>query len=171
MFNYGKSLDKSRASGALATSRVGEGTHWQGEIQAGPEGLCVEGSVEGTILSEGQVVVAPTGLVKGTIHARHLTVRGRVEGIFKVAECLEILGSGWVEGEVELGTLVVDEGGTLQGTCVRRSQAQAQEKEPVPLVPRKEERAQDRFPLPSSGTHGHAPDYLPAVRGLDRNRY
>jgi cytoskeletal protein CcmA (bactofilin family) len=169
MFNFGKSLDKSRASAGLITSRLGSGTHWQGEIQAGPEGICIEGSVEGTVVSEGQVVVAPGGLVKGTIHARHLTVRGRVEGIFKVAECLEILGSGWVEGEVELGTLVVDEGGTLQGTCVRRSATH--EKEPVPLVPRKEERVLDRFPLPSSGTHGHGPEHMPAVRGYDRTRY
>ncbi len=169
MFNRGKSHEKNRASAALAASRLGEGTHWQGELHAGPEGLCIEGSVEGTVLSEGQVVIAPTGLVKGTIHARHLTVRGRVEGILKVAECLEILGTGWVEGEVELATLVVDEGGTLQGTCVHR--LVAREKEPLPLVPRKEERALDRHAPSASGTHGQVPDYIPAVRGFDRNRY
>lgn len=167
MFNLGKSQDKSRST-ANPTSRLGAGTHWQGEIQAGPEGLCIEGHVDGTIVSEGQVVVAPGGLVKGTIHARNLTVRGRVEGIFKVAECLEILGSGWVEGEVELGTLVVDEGGTLQGSCVRRQPVR--EKEPVPLVPRKEEKPVERFAPPFSGTHGPAPGYGPADRGFPRNR-
>ena len=169
MFNHGKSQEKMRISTGPA-SRLGAGTHWQGEIQAGPEGLCIEGSVEGSVLSEGQVVVAPGGLVKGTINAKSLTVRGRVEGVFKVTGCLEILGTGWVEGEVELGTLVVDEGGTLQGTCVRRQPPP--EKEPVPLVLRKEERVLDRFGQPASGTHGPAPEYIPtAVRGQDRNRY
>jgi hypothetical protein len=28
-----------------------------------------------------------------------------------------------VEGDVEVGSLVVDEGGTLQGVCVRKDQA------------------------------------------------
>jgi cytoskeletal protein CcmA (bactofilin family) len=80
----------------------------------------VEGSIEGTIHSEGEVTIAPSGVVTGTIHAKHLIVTGRVEGVFKIDECLEIHGTGWVEGEVEVGSLVVDEGGTLQGTCTRR---------------------------------------------------
>jgi cytoskeletal protein CcmA (bactofilin family) len=169
MFNIGKSPEKTRATAWASSSRLGAGSRWQGEIQAGPEGLCIEGRLDGTITSEGQVVVAAGGHVKGTIHARNLTVRGRVEGILKVAECLQILGSGWVEGEVELGTLVVDEGATLQGTCVRREAAR--EKEPLPLVPRREERLTDRFALPSSGTHGPVPDHAPPVRGYDRSRY
>ena len=38
----------------------------------------------------------------------------------KISDCLEIHGTGYVEGDVEVGSLVVDEGGTLQGVCVRR---------------------------------------------------
>jgi cytoskeletal protein CcmA (bactofilin family) len=169
MFNFGKSPDKTRATAWASSSRLGATSRWQGEIQAGPEGLCIEGRVEGSIVSEGHVVVAAGGLVKGTIHARNLTVRGRVEGIFKVAECLEILGSGWVEGEVELGTLVVDEGATLQGACVRRPAVH--EKEPLPLVPRPDERPVDRFVQQSNGTHGPLADHHPALRGFDRNRH
>jgi cytoskeletal protein CcmA (bactofilin family) len=169
MLNFGKSPEKIRATAWASSSRLGAGTHWQGEIQAGPEGLCIEGRVDGTIMSEGPVVVAPGGLVRGTIHARQLTVRGRVEGIFKVVDCLEILGSGWVEGEVELGTLVVDEGGTLQGACVRRPTVP--EKEPLPLLPRMDERLVDRFAQQSNGTHGPLPDHVPAMRGFDRNRH
>ena len=169
MFNFGKSPDKTRATAWSSSSRLGAGSRWQGEIQAGPEGLCIEGRVEGSIVSEGHVEVAVGGLVKGTIHARNLTVRGRVEGIFKVAECLEILGSGWVEGEVELGTLVVDEGATLQGACVRRPAGH--EKEPLPLVPRLDERQVDRFAQQSNGTHGPLGDQHPVMRGLERNRH
>lgn len=169
MFNFSKSPEKLRATAWASSSRLGAGTRWQGEIQAGIEGLCIEGRVDGSIVSEGQVVVAAGGLVRGTIHARNLTVRGRVEGIFRVAECLEILGSGWVEGEVELGTLVVDEGATLQGACVRRPTAH--EKEPLPLVPRKDEGPVDRFVQQSNGTHGSLSDHHPAMRGYDRNRH
>jgi cytoskeletal protein CcmA (bactofilin family) len=169
MFNFGKSPDKNRATAWASSSRLGAGSRWHGEIQAGPETLCIEGCVDGTIVSEGQVVIAPGGLVKGTIHARNLTVRGRVEGIIKVAECLEILGTGWVEGEVELGTLVVDEGATLQGSCLRRPAPH--DKEPLPLVPRTEPRPLDRIPQQSNGTHGPLADQHPAMRGFDRQRH
>jgi cytoskeletal protein CcmA (bactofilin family) len=43
----------------------------------------------------------------------------------KITDCLEIHGTGFVEGDVEVGSLVVDEGGMLQGVCVRRDQAEA----------------------------------------------
>jgi cytoskeletal protein CcmA (bactofilin family) len=99
---------------------------WKGEVHTGPESLRVEGGLEGTIFSEGDVTIAPTGAVKGTIHAKHLIVTGYVEGVIRVVECLEIQGTGCVEGEAEVGSLVVDEGGVLQGHCVRRGYTKPQ---------------------------------------------
>nr|WP_320131277.1 polymer-forming cytoskeletal protein [uncultured Holophaga sp.] len=101
---------------------LGRGSLWKGEVLMGTNSLRIEGTLEGTIHSEGEVTITPTGLVKGTVHAKHLIVSGRAEGLFKVEGCLEIHGSGHVEGEVEVGTLVVDEGGTLEGTCHRQGQ-------------------------------------------------
>ena len=94
---------------------------FKGEIHTGIRSFRVEGMVEGTIHSTGEVSIAPGGLVKGTIFAKHLVVTGRAEGIMKISDCLEIHGTGHVEGDVEVGSLVVDEGGTLQGVCIRRS--------------------------------------------------
>jgi len=116
MFNNAKRPEPAQAIHTL----LGKGTLWKGEIQAGQNSLRIEGTVEGIITSDGEVTIAPTGDVRGTIHAKHLIVTGRVTGIFKIVECLEIHGTGYVEGEVEVGSLVVDEGGTLQGNCTRR---------------------------------------------------
>jgi cytoskeletal protein CcmA (bactofilin family) len=99
---------------------LGKGTLWQGEVHTGATSLRIEGGIEGTIHSEGEVTIAPSGVVRGTIHAKHLIVTGRAEGLFNIEQCLEIHGTGCVEGEVEVGALVVDEGGILQGTCIRR---------------------------------------------------
>ena len=127
--------DKKRPEPAQAIhTLLGKGTLWKGEVIAGLNSLRIEGTVEGTITSEGEVTIAPTGVVKGTILAKHLIVTGRVEGVFKILECLEIHGTGAVEGEVELGSLVVDEGGTLQGTCTRRGVPKA-EPAPAPVEP------------------------------------
>jgi cytoskeletal protein CcmA (bactofilin family) len=171
MFNRGKLTGSSRVPEDSTLSILGEGTHWQGEINAGANGLRVEGVMDGTILSEGQVVIAPTGVVKGTIQCKHLTVTGRVEGVFKVSGRLEILKTGWVEGQMEMGSLMVDEGGVLVGTC--QQMVDLKQVEPVPFVPRKDERVPDRFASVGtigSGTHGQAPEFLPASRGFDRNK-
>jgi cytoskeletal protein CcmA (bactofilin family) len=184
MFNHGKSHGKTHGMMEATATLLGEGTQWQGEIQVGANDLRIEGCMDGAVISEGHVLVEPTGVVKGTIHARRLTVMGRVEGVFKVEECLVISRTGWVEGEVELGTLVVDEGGTLQGTCSRRQlPAPAKAKEPLPLVPQRREdpvqlvpqRREDPFPdrhAPlASGTHGGAHEGFPNARGPERSRY
>jgi cytoskeletal protein CcmA (bactofilin family) len=111
---------KSKDHSPVVHSLLGKGTLWKGEIHTGEHSLRIEGTVEGTIHSEGEVTIAPSGLVNGTIHAKHMIATGRAKGVFKILECLEIHGTGCVEGDVEVGSLVVDEGGTLQGTCTRR---------------------------------------------------
>jgi cytoskeletal protein CcmA (bactofilin family) len=165
MFSRDHTKGKTRSQGSQDIRTVlGEGTQWHGDIQAGVEGLRVEGTLEGGIYCQGDVVVATTGFVKGTIQARRLTVTGRVEGVFKVETCLEILDSGRVEGEVELGTLIVDEGGILQGTCVHRSAVPAEEAGPV--TPRRDERFPDRnLPAPTGLDLG------PPPRSFDKSRF
>jgi cytoskeletal protein CcmA (bactofilin family) len=116
MFSTKKRTETAQAIHTL----LGKGTFWKGEIRSGQNSLRIEGNFEGNILSEGEVTIAPSGEVRGTIEAKHLIVTGRVLGVFRIKECLEIHGTGYVEGEVEVGSLVVDEGGTLQGNCTRR---------------------------------------------------
>ncbi len=135
MFDSKKSKEHSPAVHSL----LGKGTLWKGEIHTGEHSLRIEGTVEGTIHSEGEVTIAPTGLLNGTIHAKHMIVTGQAKGVFKILECLEIHGTGCVEGDVEVGSLVVDEGGTLQGTCTRRGM-----KKPENLASRTEDKAELR---------------------------
>jgi cytoskeletal protein CcmA (bactofilin family) len=130
---------------------LGKDTLWKGEVHCGPHSLRIEGTVEGTLHSEGEITVAPTGLVIGTIHAKHLIVTGKVEGVFRIDECLEIHGTGSVEGDVEMGSLVVDEGGTLQGTCARKGMPRQVMATPPPET--------DTFgPTEGEGPAGDGPD-------------
>jgi cytoskeletal protein CcmA (bactofilin family) len=109
-------------SASAIHSLLGKDVTFTGEIHTGAQSFRVEGVVEGTIHSTGEVSIAPGGVVKGTVFAKHLVVTGRAEGTMKITDCLEIHGTGYVEGDVEVGSLVVDEGGTLQGVCVRKDQ-------------------------------------------------
>ncbi|HJV23578.1 MAG TPA: polymer-forming cytoskeletal protein [Holophagaceae bacterium] len=123
---FGGKKQKPQPAPAVHTI-LGRDMVFKGEIIAGGKSLRVEGTVDGSIQSEGEVIVAPGGLVTGLVLAKHLVVTGKVKGTVKTTECLEIHGTGFVEGEVEVGRLVVDEGGILQGTCVRRDEPKAPE--------------------------------------------
>ena len=166
-FRQSQTQADTRARGFQEIHTVlGEGTRWQGDLHVGKEGLRIEGTVEGTLSSEGDVVVAPGGFLKGTIEVRNLSVGGRVEGVVRVTGCLAIHRTGWLEGEVEMGSLVVDEGGMLQGTCVPRS-AVSDPREPEPLHPRRDERFPERA---ATGLPAQVEPILPA-RTPDKPRF
>ncbi len=156
-----KKLDAAPAIHSL----LGKGMLWKGEIHCGKDSLRVEGTVEGTIHSDGEVVVAPTGLVNGIIHARHLIVTGRVEGVFRIEECLEIHGTGCVEGEVEVGSLVVDEGGILQGVCTRKGHERQ-----VVTTSQFREKAHPAEDQPEATDTAEAPSHEPAEAPVSRTR-
>lgn len=120
---FGTKKTKPESAPAIH-SLLGKDVTFTGEIHTGAHSLRIEGTVDGIIHSTGEVSIAPGGLVKGTVFAKNLVVTGRAEGTMKITDCLEIHGTGYVEGDVEVGSLVVDEGGTLQGVCVRKDQTQ-----------------------------------------------
>jgi cytoskeletal protein CcmA (bactofilin family) len=173
-------IQKSKEHSPVVHSLLGKGTLWKGEIHTGEHSLRIEGTVEGTIHSEGEVTIAPTGLVNGTVHAKHMIATGRAKGVFKILECLEIHGTGCVEGEVEVGSLVVDEGGTLQGTCTRRGM-----NKPENLARKPEEKAETRpeikadkskTDIKKNGSMAHGPVHVaipahasPEPKGEDAN--
>ena len=153
-------INKTKEHSPVVHSLLGKGTLWKGEIHTGEHSLRIEGTVEGAIHSEGEVTIAPSGLVNGTIHAKHMIATGKAKGVFKILECLEIHGTGCVEGDVEVGSLVVDEGGTLQGTCTRRGM-----NKPENLAHKPEDKAEIKAEKPKdaakkNGAIAHAPVHV-----------
>ena len=77
----------------------------------------VEGVVEGEIDLKGAVIVAPSGMVKGPVTADVIRVAGRVEGKVSARDHLFIERSGSLEGDFTTVSLVVEDGGRLNGTA------------------------------------------------------
>jgi len=77
--------------------------------------LRVHGHVVGTISGEHELLVGEGGLVEGEVRVGRLVVAGTVRGTVHVRDRLVVHGSGKVLAEVHAPTLVVDEGGVLEG--------------------------------------------------------
>lgn len=77
----------------------------------------VEGIVEGEFDLTGAVIVAESGLIRGPITADVVRVAGRVEGDVNAREHMRLESSGSLDGDVKTASLVVEDGGILNGRC------------------------------------------------------
>ena len=95
---------------APAPARAGSTIIAQGVVQ-------VEGVVEGEFDMVGAVIVAESGLIRGPVAADVVRVAGRIEGNVQAREHMRLESSGSLDGDVKTASLVVEDGGVLNGRC------------------------------------------------------
>lgn len=111
-------LPKPRSSTVIT-----EGVTLTGRL-CGEGSLQVEGTVEGEIELEGSVSVSATGLVKGPIAADIVRIAGTVEGNISARDHLRLEKTGHIQGDVSTASLVVEDGGRLNGRSTMLEAAQ-----------------------------------------------
>lgn len=98
----------------LTSTVVATGVTVSGTLEG--EGVIqVEGVVKGEIILQGAVIVATTGTIQGPVTADVIQIAGSVQGNCVAREhmCLEKTGS--LEGDVTTISLIVHDGGRLNG--------------------------------------------------------
>jgi cytoskeletal protein CcmA (bactofilin family) len=113
--------EKNSESGSRAASRetsisiVAPGMRIIGELITGGV-VKVEGTVEGTIRAEREVLIAKGGLVEGDIHTHDAVVGGKVVGSIFASERVEVQQGSVVQGDIATKRLTVQEGGEVNGS-------------------------------------------------------
>lgn len=102
-------------AGAASPTVIGPKARFVGELE-GDEDIVIQGRLEGNARVDRKVTVAPSGEVRGDVHARSVIVGGRVYGQIRAAERAELLASASVEGNVHAPKVVIAEGAQLQGS-------------------------------------------------------
>ena len=98
----------------VSSTLITQGITIKGTVEG--EGVVqVEGTVKGEFNMVGAIIVADSGLVKGPITADVVRVAGRVEGNVTAREHLRLESSGILIGDVTTASLVVEDGGCLNG--------------------------------------------------------
>jgi cytoskeletal protein CcmA (bactofilin family) len=77
--------------------------------------LRVEGHLEGSIRGADSVVVGVDAVITGDIHAREVIVGGTITGDVHAAERLELQATAIVTGDVHTGSVLIQEGGVVNG--------------------------------------------------------
>ncbi len=77
--------------------------------------LRIDGNFEGTLVSQGKLIVGPNGSVKANIDLEEAFISGKVEGDITVKERLHLRGRAEVNGNIKAKLLSVDEGVSIFG--------------------------------------------------------
>jgi cytoskeletal protein CcmA (bactofilin family) len=99
-----------------AETVIGPTTNFKGSVQ-NDGGLRVEGVLEGSVETGGNLIIGEEGKVMADIVAYNVSVAGSVKGNVK-ANRVEVLSTGRVWGDVTVKSFLVDEGGFIRGEIV-----------------------------------------------------
>ena len=114
-----------------AETVIGPTTNFKGAVQ-NDGGLRVEGVLEGTVETGGNLIVGEEAKVIADIVAYNVSVAGSVKGNVK-ANRVEILSTGRVWGDVTVKSFLVDEGGFISGEIIMEG---AEFRPPITEAPR-----------------------------------
>ena len=95
---------------------IGAGTTIDGEVSCEGD-LRVDGKVKGTISAKSKVSVGNTGVVDGNIVCESADIAGKVFGKTEVSDMLMLKSTGYLEGDIVTGKLVVEAGARFTGSC------------------------------------------------------
>jgi cytoskeletal protein CcmA (bactofilin family) len=77
--------------------------------------LRVEGRLEGSIRGADSVVIGVGASISGDVHAREVIIGGSITGDVHASERVELQATAIVTGDVHTGSVLVQEGGVVNG--------------------------------------------------------
>jgi len=101
---------------------IGSNTSFNGHLKCDGS-VRIDGVCEGGVIETvGNVIVSPNAMVAADIVARNVSVSGAVSGKIKASGRLEVLSTGRVWGDVEVGSFLLDEDGYFRGQLVMKEE-------------------------------------------------
>lgn len=107
-------MRKKQRSFQNIESIISPGVEIKGNITS-QGSIRIDGYVEGNLNIKGDLILGENGKLKGEVKAENIIVAGKVEGTASAGTRLEIAASGAITGDINATTLIIDEGGLLDG--------------------------------------------------------
>jgi cytoskeletal protein CcmA (bactofilin family) len=82
--------------------------------------LRIDGNLEGTIRRADTVVLGVGATMSGDVHAREVVIGGSITGNIQASERVELQATAIVTGDILTQTILVQEGGVVNGRVLMR---------------------------------------------------
>ena len=111
-----------QAEDNIVNSIIGVGSEFKGEFKI--NGLLrIDGKFQGTIETDGKVLVGQSGEATTDIQARLVVVGGTVRGNIFATERVIFLSTGIIKGNIITPSLVMEDGVKFEGNCTINKRA------------------------------------------------
>jgi len=105
-----------KRNNAVIDTVIGESTAITGNIESDGS-VKVEGRVEGDIKAAGDVTILVNAVITGNIWCENMILAGTVTGNVYAKNSLHLESTARLKGDIEVHTIVSDEGAYFEGNC------------------------------------------------------
>ena len=119
----------SESKSGRVDTLIGAKTRFKGDLKSAGT-LRIDGHIEGSLVAEESLIISENSTVIGPIRAKNIIIGGQVEGNVTAKNRVELLRTARVQGVINYGSLLMEEGVVFEGRCV------AHRKEALKAVPR-----------------------------------
>ncbi|MCB0402868.1 MAG: polymer-forming cytoskeletal protein [Flavobacteriales bacterium] len=99
-----------------AINIVRKGTEIKGDVTCSGD-IRIDGTLKGSLVSEGKVVVGPTGIIDGQVTCRNADISGTIKAKLVVKELLQLKATANIVSDINTNKLSIEPGATFTGSC------------------------------------------------------
>jgi len=110
---------KPQKNKVMERNVVAKNTTIVGDIKSDGD-FRIDGTLEGTLITDGRVIIGTNGFIKGKVEATNADIEGKFSGELLVSNTLTIKTTADISGTVVIGKLSVEPGASFNATCAMK---------------------------------------------------
>ena len=95
---------------------VRKGTEIKGNITCSGD-IRIDGTLSGILISQGKVVVGPSGVLDGEVTCKNADISGTIKAKLTVKELLQLKSSANIISDINTNKLSIEPGASFTGSC------------------------------------------------------
>lgn len=99
-----------------AINIIRKGTEIKGDVTCTGD-IRIDGVLNGTLKSEGKVVVGQSGIIDGEVTCKNADISGNIKANIVVRELLQLKATANITGDINTNKLSIEPGANFTGTC------------------------------------------------------
>lgn len=115
-------------SADLADTVIASGLAVKGDLNSDND-ILVDGTVEGSIVTNGNLVIGQPASINGHLQARSITIAGQLKGDVNATEAVTLEASAHMEGNITSPQLSIAPGAYLRGKVTMETETPAETSE------------------------------------------
>ncbi|WP_075341497.1 bactofilin family protein [Tenacibaculum agarivorans] len=116
MFNNKNKKETTVEKKTTGRNVIGKGTKITGDLISEGD-FRIDGTLEGTLKTNGRVIIGHDGFINGTVECSNADVEGKFSGDFNVANTLTAKSTANITGNVNVGQISTEPGAAFNATC------------------------------------------------------